>query len=184
MSLHVTFVFGCSQLSAPYSKRPMMAMRATLVSQTELEKGRMKMLSTKDSGGWRNRNAFLLQTKNWPCISTLILAWWTWHATGSQKQLLIAVPLIIIKNETYSIDKYLTFRSYLTKCKQSQEVHTTEVFGGTEISWRTLPLYLKATAARCSFPSATDSVGVSRKKEYVSYPCFHIGLDQAWHIQR
>lgn len=142
MSLHVTFVFGLSHLSAPYSKKPMMAMRAMLVSQTEPEKGRMKMLSTKDSGGWRNRKAFLLQTQNWPCMSTLILAWWTCHATGSQKQLLIAVSLIITKNETYRAEKYLTFRSYLTKCK-SQEVHTTEVFGGTEISWRTaLPLYI------------------------------------------
>jgi hypothetical protein len=144
----------------------------------------MKMLSTKDSGGWRNRKAFLLQTQNWSRISTLILAWWTWHATGSQKQLLIAVSLIIIKNETNRADKYLTFRAYLTKCKQSQEVHTTEVLGGIYISWRTaLPLYLKATAARCSFPSATDSVNVPRKKIY-TYPCFHIGLDQAWHIQR
>jgi len=54
--------------------------------------------------------------------------------TGSQKQLLMAVSLIINKNETYRADKYLTFRSYLTKCEKSQKVHTTEVFGATEIS--------------------------------------------------
>ena len=171
MSLHVTCVFMCSQLSAPCSKKPTMAMRATLVSHTEREKGRMKMLSIKDSGGWRNRNAFLLQKQNWSCTSTIILAWWSSYRMSDTDAYRHFAHYYQEWNTGLVFNVVLqppAFRSYLTKCMHTHNVPDTGLPVGTESARRTkMPVYLNAAAARCSFLPATNNVGVPRKNKYV-----------------